>query len=266
MPPEKGARVAVVTGGCLVAARERKVPDAGAVALRVSELYVERGGATIVHGISLRLRSGKLHAVIGPNGSGKSTLAQALMGCSGYRIAAGRVWLGSEDITDLDLYERAKRGLTLAWQEPARIEGLTVGRYVGLGCDRPSEADVCRALDAVDLEPKLYRGRCVDESLSGGERRRIELAAVYAMHPKVAVLDEVDSGIDGPSISAIARLIRQLAKEGTAVLLMSHQEEVIKAADEAFLLSDGRILVEGRPRRLVRRYGDYYRATPQGQS
>ncbi|MDY0019345.1 MAG: ABC transporter ATP-binding protein [Anaerolineae bacterium] len=217
------------------------------IVLKIVDLCLTRDEREILRGVTLSLERGKVHALLGLNGSGKSTLAYTLMGSAGYKPDSGEVWLDGEEITSLDIAERGKRGLTLAWQEPARFEGLTVSRYIGLGMSRPDIGRVREALDAVALNPALYLTRFVDDSLSGGERKRVELAAIYAMRPKVAILDEPDSGIDAMTLSDIGRLIHRLAEEGTTVLLISHRNEVVEIADLASLVCEGRVMATGDP-------------------
>ncbi|MEJ2249503.1 MAG: ATP-binding cassette domain-containing protein, partial [Candidatus Lokiarchaeota archaeon] len=140
----------------------------------------------IVENISLTVKEGSIHAIIGPNGSGKSTLAYSIMGLDNYHPSAGEIYFQNEEITNLDVTERAKRGITLAWQEPARIEGLSVSKYISLGIKDKSnlKEKIIEALKIVNLNPNQYMNREIDESLSGGERKRIELAATIAMRPK----------------------------------------------------------------------------------
>ncbi len=143
--------------------------------------------------------------------------------------------------------------MTLAWQEPARFEGLTVERYLRLGMRDADDTRLHAALDAVALSPD-YLARNVDDALSGGERKRVELAAVYAMRPRLAILDEPDSGIDALTLNDIAALVRRMASEGTTVLVISHRDEVVRVADTASLICEGRILRTGAPVDVCDRY------------
>ena len=138
-------------------------------------------------------------------------------------------------------------GITLAWQEPARFEGIPVGKYVGLGMPKPDRAQVVQALEAVSLPAKVYGYRAADRTLSGGERKRVELASVFAMQPRLAILDEPDSGIDVFSLSDVERLIRSLAIAGSAVLLITHREELAAIADVASLMCLGSVIFSGDP-------------------
>ncbi len=216
--------------------------------LRIENLSLTRSGFRILSGVDLALEPGKIHALLGLNGSGKSSLAYTLMGCEGYQPDSGRILLEDKDITHASISERARLGLTLAWQEPVRIEGIPIGKYVGLGAPEENNPEqVVEALDAVALAAKTYGYRSVNSSLSGGERKRVELAAVYAMHPKVAILDEPDSGIDAMSIGEIQNLIQRMAAEGTAVLLITHRPELVSAADTASLMCLGSLAYTGGP-------------------
>lgn len=215
--------------------------------LRVEDVWVDRTGAEILRGVDLTIDRAEVHLLLGLNGSGKSSLARALMGSEGYRPSRGRIWFDGQDITDLGVTARARRGITLAWQEPARFEGLLTGDYLALGMEDPSRERVERALRAVALSPKVYIARAVDHSLSGGERKRIELASVYAMRPKLAILDEPDSGIDVLGVEEIASLLEQLSEQGTAVLLITHRDEMAAVADRASLMCGGAIIRTGLP-------------------
>ena len=222
--------------------------------LAIIDLHVCRDGAEILNGVNLAITRGSIHALLGLNGSGKSTLAYTLMGSAGYTPQRGEIWFDGENITHLSLYERALRGITLAWQEPARFEGLTVERYLGFGLPQPDPKRVRTALEAVALTPETYLRRYADESLSGGERKRVELASIFCLRPRLAILDEPDSGIDALSLSDISQLIHRMAEEGTTVLLISHRDEVVALADHASLLCDGQIVATGEPERICRRY------------
>ena len=186
--------------------------------LQVEYLSLRREGREILRRVNLVVRPGEVHGLLGRNGSGKSSLAYALMGCAGYVPSGGRILFDGQDITRLSITERGQLGLTLAWQDPARFEGLKVKDYLSLGMKEPSRERMEEALAAVALTPLAYLERGVNSALSGGERKRIELAAVYAMQPRLAILDEPDSGIDVLSLDDIARLIRRMAEEGTTVL------------------------------------------------
>ncbi len=221
--------------------------------LEVTGLALERGNQSILHDLNMQIGAGEIHSILGVNGTGKSTLAAVLMGLSGYQPTRGRIEFGGEDITHLSISDRARRGITLAWQEPARFEGLTVAEYLAISRRHATGASpASEYLERVGLNPAKYLARAVDATLSGGERRRIELAAVTAMKPKLAILDEPDSGIDAPSMDQIVDVIRLCSKHGAAVLLITHQEYVAAIADRASSLCGGTILKTGDPAAIAR--------------
>ena len=149
------------------------------------------------------------------------------------------------------MYERAQLGITLAWQEPARFEGITVDQYVRLGRDG---IDPRVYLRAVGLSPEGYAHRMVDKSLSGGERKRIELASVLALKPRLAILDEPASGIDMLSVQEIIAVIRAFRDEGASVLLITHVETIGLIADRASQLCAGKIVASGDPKEIAEQY------------
>lgn len=215
--------------------------------LKIENLSLSRDGREILRSVNMQVYPGEIHTLLGLNGSGKSSLAYTLMGCEGYTPSAGRMLFEGQELANLTITQRARLGITLAWQEPARFEGIPVGKYVGLGMPQPDREKVVSALEAVALPSKVYGYRAADQTLSGGERKRVELASVYAMRPRLAILDEPDSGIDVLSLGDIGMLIRRLAAEGTAVLLITHRDELVLAADRASLMCAGSIVFTGSP-------------------
>lgn len=224
--------------------------------LQIDGLDLSRDGRHVLCGARLAVRPGQVHVLLGPNGSGKSTLAYVIMGCPGYEPDAGNLRFAGRDLAGLSMTERARLGITLGWQEPARFEGLTVRDYVGLapGADRDA---VVRSLEGVSLDPAVYLDRPVDRTMSGGERKRIELAAVFAMRPRLAILDEPDSGIDVLTLDDVARLIQGMARAGSAVLLITHRDEMLAVADTASLMCEGVVLHTGRPDEVRARYAEH---------
>ncbi|MGD2145715.1 MAG: ATP-binding cassette domain-containing protein [Anaerolineae bacterium] len=215
--------------------------------LQVESVSVQRPGAEVLRNVELRIQRAEVHALLGLNGSGKTSLALTLMGADGYRPERGRILFDGRDITHLSVTERARLGMTLAWQIPARFEGLPVADYLALGMKEPSRDRIQEALEAVALAPRAYLGRTVNAALSGGERKRIELAAVYAMQPRLAILDEPDSGIDVLCMGDIVSLVRVMADEGTAVVLITHRDEMVSVADQASLMCAGSVVSTGMP-------------------
>jgi len=215
--------------------------------LKVEHLSLNRGGKKILRDVNLAVNPGQAHALLGLNGSGKSSLAYTLMGCACYEPDEGCIIFDGQDITRMPIHQRARLGLTLAWQEPARFEGLRVGKYVSLGMQEFDRGQALAALEAAALPPRTYAVRAVDDALSGGERKRVELAAVYAMRPRMAILDEPDSGIDALSLADVGALIRRMTQAGAAVLFITHRDDMVDAADIASIMCLGTVIFSGSP-------------------
>jgi Fe-S cluster assembly ATP-binding protein len=222
--------------------------------LQLKGIGLNLNGRQILHDLNLETRSGEIHSILGANGTGKSTLASVILGLSGYREIEGEIALDGKDITQCSISERARLGITMAWQEPARFEGLSVAEYLSIGQRYAKDDSISprECLLKVGLAPASYLTREVDNTLSGGERKRIELASVLAMRPKLAILDEPDSGIDTLSIDNIVDVIRTFSRSGTTVLLITHHEEVAEIADRASSLCGGTILKTGDPIAVAR--------------
>ena len=222
--------------------------------LQLQNLGLTLNGKQILHHLNLETRPSEIHSILGANGTGKSTLASVVLGLSGYREISGRIAFNGDDITELSVSERARRGITMAWQEPARFEGLSVAEYLSIGQRYAGDNSLSprECLLKVGLAPESYLTRAVDGTLSGGERKRIELASVLAMKPKLAILDEPDSGIDALSIDYVVEVIKTFSRNGTTVLLITHHEEVAEIADRASSLCGGTILKTGDPVAVAR--------------
>ena len=222
--------------------------------LEVKKLNLKINGKHILHDVSLDVWKGHVHALVGTNGAGKSTLASAIMGLEGYREVTGEIFFNGENITDLSIDERARKGITFAWQEPARYEGISVADFVGAGIPKDEsdkEAIVNDSLKKVGLHPDDYLTRAVDETLSGGERKKIELASIIAMNPPFIMLDEPDSGIDVATLERMAEAIKILKAKGTTVFLITHSLAVMKQADHAFLMCDGQIIEKNTADKII---------------
>lgn len=219
--------------------------------LEVDHVAFGADGTTILAGVDLSIGHREILALLGANGTGKTTLARLIMGCSGYAPTSGAVRLRGRDLAALPMHERARLGVTMSWQEPARIEGLRVRDYLALGhaAIEPDEA-----LRRVGLSPDAYVDRMLDKTLSSGERKRIELASVLAMQPALAILDEPAAGIDLASVDEIAQVIRDLREAGGSVLLITHVDSIAQVADRAAYLCGGRIVFSGDVREVVARY------------
>jgi Fe-S cluster assembly ATP-binding protein len=189
---------------------------------------------------------GHVHAVVGPNGAGKSTLASAVMGLAGYQKYQGDILFQGQSVKGWSIDERARQGITMAWQEPARYEGLSVHKFITAGTGNGNgEMDPGRMLEIVGLDPDKYLNRAVDRTLSGGERKRIELASILAMKPSLVLMDEPDSGIDVEALNRIFDSLDYLKKLGATVLLITHSMEVLRHAEHAFLMCCGRMQSKG---------------------
>ncbi|NVM45884.1 MAG: ATP-binding cassette domain-containing protein [Candidatus Lokiarchaeota archaeon] len=209
----------------------------------------------IVNDVSFGIKEGSIHAIVGPNGSGKSTLAYTIMGLGDYKALKGKIYFDGVDITNLNITERARLGITLTWQEPARIDGLSVYKYVSLGMKDKSKMKekVFEVLKIVNLEPERYYNRIIDKSLSGGERKRVELAAAIAMNPRLIILDEPDSGLDFIVLEDFMNIFDNIKKLNMTILLITHREDIGMVADYGTLLWRGNhIITDEFPKVMVR--------------
>ena len=219
--------------------------------MELKKVSLKFNGKKILNNLSVKFGKGNIHAVVGPNGAGKSTLASAIMGLEGYRNIEGEIFYNSENINNLSLDGRAKKGITLAWQEPARYEGLLIKDFIFAAAKDKSIKNLKEILLRVGLNSEEYIGRSVDKTLSGGERKKIELASILAMEPEFVMLDEPDSGIDIESLDRIFAAIKVLKKKGAAVILITHSLAVLKQADYACLLCHGSIIDEGETKKII---------------
>jgi Fe-S cluster assembly ATP-binding protein len=215
--------------------------------LEVQKLQLTLNGNPIINGLNLHVDQGEIHGILGENGTGKTTIANLIMGTNNYKPTAGRIIFDGQDIADLSVSQRAKKGITLAWQEPARVEGLRVRDYLRLSSNNGKGDQIERYLWMVGMEPGQYLDRDIDATLSGGERKRIELASVLAMRPKLAILDEPDSGIDIVALPLILNGIVGMNKQGSSVLLITHSERVVEIAHRVSILCAGKIIRTGAP-------------------
>ena len=213
--------------------------------LDIKNLSLTLGGKAILNNVNLEVWEGHIHAIVGPNGAGKSTLAYSIMGLSGYRDISGEIFFDGTRINELNIYERSKMGITLGWQEPARFEGLPVKTFLAVSAKDKSRKNIRNALERVALDPDSYLNRAVDKTLSGGERKKIELASIMLMRPKLLLLDEPDSGIDVEALQRIFDIIRLVKEQGSTVVMITHSMEVLQKAEHAFLLCNGHFIDKG---------------------
>lgn len=208
------------------------------------EAETENGVKEILKDISLKTDDGFV-AVTGPNGGGKSTLAKIISGI--YKPTSGRIFLDGEDITDLSVTDRAKKGISFAFQQPVRFKGITVNDLIRLASGKNiSVAEACDYLSQVGLCAREYIDREVNASLSGGELKRIEIATVLARGTKVSLFDEPEAGIDLWSFNNLINVFEKMRKNlGGTIIIISHQERILNIADKVAVLSGGRLKAFG---------------------
>ncbi|HBF9817758.1 TPA: ATP-binding cassette domain-containing protein, partial [Clostridioides difficile] len=199
----------------------------------------------IINDVSLSFEKGKLIVITGPNGGGKSTIAKLIMGIE--KATSGQIILDGEDITNLSITERAKKGIGYAFQQPPRIKGMTVENLLTLAHGKPLSTDVCcQYLTDVGLCSKDYLNREVDNSLSGGEMKRIEIATLFARDLKVSIFDEPEAGIDLWSFGKLNESFKKIHEESDqTIIIISHQERILELADEIIVLQDGSVKSHG---------------------
>jgi Fe-S cluster assembly ATP-binding protein len=246
--------------------------------LELKNLHVAlEDGTEIVKGVDLGVDSNQVHAVMGPNGSGKSTLAYALMGHPAYVITEGQILFDGEDVTELAADERAQRGLFLAFQYPHAIPGVTVTSFMrsalnairkarNNGEDDPVKIpefrkDMLAAMDKLKV-PRELAQRYVNDGFSGGEKKRVEILQMAMLKPRVAVLDETDSGLDIDALKVVAGGVKELVGPEMGALLITHYQRILNyvTPDFVHVFVSGRIVEEGGPELAQRLEAEGYEA------
>jgi len=230
--------------------------------LKIENLHVRAEDKQILKGLDLVVRPGEVHALMGPNGSGKSTLANVVMGHPNLEVTEGRILFDGEDITEADPDERARMGLFMAFQYPVAIPGVTVTKYLRMVLNAHREArgegdvplrefrkTVEAAMELTNV-PKEFASRYLNEGFSGGEKKRMEILQLALLRPRLAVLDETDSGLDIDALNVVANGVNTVA-QGTdmGVLIITHYQRILHLVqpDRVSIIFDGRVVKEGGP-------------------
>lgn len=214
------------------------------VSLSIEDEFTDNGTKNILRDVSLTVESGKFVVITGPNGGGKSTLAKTIAGI--LTPNSGQILLDGEDITNMNITERAKRGISFAFQQPVRFKGITVRDLINLAAGYEiSDCDACGYLKQVGLCAKDYIDREVNGSLSGGEIKRIEIATVMARKAKLSIFDEPEAGIDLWSFNNLIEVFYKMREENRGSIIISHQERILDIADEIIVIADGKIRARG---------------------
>jgi Fe-S cluster assembly ATP-binding protein len=233
--------------------------------LELKNLHVAlEDGTEIVKGVDLSVGTGEVHAVMGPNGSGKSTLAYALMGHPAYEITEGDILLDGESLLELEADERAQRGLFLAFQYPHAVPGVTVTSFLRSAINAIRKArnggeddpiaipefrkELLEQMDRLKVSRELA-SRYLNEGFSGGEKKRVEILQMAMLNPKIAVLDETDSGLDIDALRVVANGVKELVGPEMGALVITHYQRILNyiRPDFVHVFMDGRIVEEGGP-------------------
>ncbi len=246
--------------------------------LEIRNLHVAlEDGTEIVKGVDLAVSPGEVHAVMGPNGSGKSTLAYALMGHPAYEITEGEILLDGENVVDLEADERSQRGLFLAFQYPHAVPGVTVASFLRAAVNAQRKAanggeddpvkipefrkQLTEAMDRLKV-PKEITSRYLNDGFSGGEKKRVEILQMAILRPRIAVLDETDSGLDIDALRIVAEGVGSLVGPDMGALVITHYQRILNyiTPDFVHVFVDGKIAAEGGPELAQTLEADGYEA------
>lgn len=213
--------------------------------LKDISFLVDNDSKEIIKDINLKIDDGKFIVITGPNGGGKSTLAKLIMGIE--KPTSGKIFFDGKDITELDVTERAKIGISFAFQQPVRFKGIDVKDILTIAAGgKLSDEEAKKLLEEVGLTPDDYIKRSVDASLSGGELKRIEIATLLARKTKLSVFDEPEAGIDLWSFKNLIEVFEKIHREiNGSIIIISHQERIFNIADEIVVISGGHITAHG---------------------
>jgi Fe-S cluster assembly ATP-binding protein len=230
--------------------------------LEIKNLHVSAGDKKILKGVDLHVRSGEIHTLMGPNGSGKSTLANAIMGHPGLEVTEGEILFDGEDITEAEPDERAVAGLFMAFQYPVAVPGVTVAKYLRTvinahrahrGEESISLKDFRKTVEAamaLTEVPKEFSSRYLNEGFSGGEKKRMEILQLALQKPKLAVLDETDSGLDVDALKVVAKGVNTVSQgSDMGVLIITHYQRILHLVQptHVHIMFEGRIAKQGGP-------------------
>jgi len=223
--------------------------------LKVDNLHVEIDGNEIVKGLDLEVEKGEIHAIMGPNGSGKSTLANVLMGHPRYEVTEGSVTFEGEDVLELEPDERAKMGMFLAFQYPSEVPGVSVANFLRTAVNSVREEDLSpmemykllqEKMAVMRMDPK-FAERYLNEGFSGGEKKRNEILQLLMLEPKLAILDETDSGLDIDALQVVARGVNEMRAPDFSAVLITHYQRILRyiEPDRVHVMLDGRLVTSG---------------------
>ena len=216
--------------------------------LSIENLTLCVGNKEVVQDFSLTIQSGEIHALMGPNGSGKSSLAYAIVGHPEYRITKGSVMLDDANLLELSPEKRAEAGLFLSFQEPPEVGGVSMSTFLQMiaSANKDSPKDFKSILPGIGLHGNFLQ-RFLNEGFSGGEKKKSELLQLIARKPKIAICDEIDSGLDLDALKSVARILRGEAKRGAGLLLISHSPRLFELLPPDFVhvLLKGKLVVSG---------------------
>jgi len=227
--------------------------------LEINDLHAGIGDKAILRGINLHVRAGEVHAVMGPNGSGKSTLAQVLAGHPSYQVSSGTVTYNGQNLLEMDAEVRAQNGIFLAFQYPVEIPGVSIAYFLRSAYNEirkangKEEVDPLEFLDLVDEKLKLVEmdqallSRSVNQGFSGGEKKRNEIFQMAVLNPRLAILDETDSGLDIDALRVVAEGVNKLRTPENATIVVTHYQRLLNyiVPDFVHVLSGGRIVKSG---------------------
>ncbi len=221
--------------------------------LEIEKLAVSVGDLNILKGVSLKIKPGEVHALMGPNGSGKSTLSLTVMGHPNYK-ASGKIKLFGEDITNMPTNQRAKKGLFLSFQHPSEVNGVRIREFLKTAYDNTHEIvsvfSMNKWIDESLNELKInkeFSERYLNENFSGGERKKSEVLQLSILKPKIAILDELDSGLDIDALKTLATSIKKMVKKGLGILIITHYARILKYLKPNYVhvMKEGTIVKSG---------------------